>query len=112
MKNTVEQFLGLWVDSYGNVLLIKSPEANTVKVSFASGKIMSPIDRCSMHQQLTIDVDGEYDSDYKELIVQFGVRYFEPKERARNNLNISYVIRIGVSHVIPLRQFIIKQNSH
>ncbi len=60
MKNTVEQFLGLWVDSNRNVLFIKSPEANTVKVSFASGKIMSPIKRCSMHQQLTIDVDGEY----------------------------------------------------
>jgi len=79
MKNTVKQFLGLWVDSNGNVLFIKSPEANTVKVSFASGKIMSPIKRCSMHQQLTIDVDGEYDSDCIELTVQFGVRYFEPQ---------------------------------
>ena len=79
MKNTVEQFLGLWVDRNGNVLLIKSPEANTVKVSFASGKIMSPIERCSMHQQLTIDVESEYDTLNTELIVQFGVRYFEPK---------------------------------
>ena len=40
---------------------------------------MSPINRCSMHQQLTIDVEGEYDSRYMELIVQFGVRYFEPQ---------------------------------
>ena len=79
MKNTLEQFLGLWMDRNGNILLIKALEANTVKVSFASGKIMSPIERCSMHQQLTIDVEGEYDSFYTELIVQFGVRYFEPQ---------------------------------
>lgn len=77
-KNPLKQFLGLWLDRNGNVLLIKSLEANTVKVSFASGKTKSPVKRSFMQQQLTINVDGEYDSSIQELIVQFGVRYFEP----------------------------------
>ena len=79
MKNTLEQYLGLWIDRNGNLLLIKPSEANTVKVSFASGKTMAAIERCFMQQQFTLDVDGEFDSDYKELTVQFGIRYFEPK---------------------------------
>ena len=77
-NNPSKQFLGLWLDRNGNVLLIKSLEANTVKVSFASGKTKSPVKRSFMQQQLTVDVDGEYDSGNQELIVQFGVRYFEP----------------------------------
>ena len=79
MKTTLEQYLGLWIDRNDNILLIKPSEANTVKVSFASGKIMAPIERYLMHKQFTIEVDGEFDTDYKELTVQFGVRYFEPK---------------------------------
>jgi len=82
-KNTLEQFLGLWLDKNDNALLITSLEANTVKVAFASGRSKSPVKR-SFLQQLTIDVDGEYDTDNKELIVQFGVRYFEP------TLNLNY----------------------
>jgi len=77
-KNTLEQFLGLWLDKNDNALLITSLEANTVKVTFASGRTKSPVKRSFLQQQLTIDVDGEYDTDNKELIVQFGVRYFEP----------------------------------
>jgi hypothetical protein len=41
-------------------------------------KRKSPIKRSFLQQQPTIDVDGEYDSGNQELIVQFGVRYFEP----------------------------------
>jgi len=74
-----KQFLGLWLDRNGNLLLITSLEANTVKVSFASGKTKSPVKRSFLQQQpTTIDVDGEYDSGNQELIVQFGIRYFEP----------------------------------
>jgi len=73
----LEQFLGLWIDKNNNVLFIKSLKANNVKVSFVSGKTNSPVERCFMPQQLIINI--EYDMDSEELIVQFGVRYFEPK---------------------------------
>ena len=74
----LKQFLGLWIDNNNNALLIQSLEANTVKVSFASGKTKSPIKRNFMQQQYTVNVDAEYDSGNQELIVRFGVRYFEP----------------------------------
>ena len=31
-----------------------------------------------MQQKLTIDIDGEYDTNNKELIAQLGIRYFKP----------------------------------
>jgi len=74
----LKQFLGLWVDNNNNLLLIQSLVANTVKVTFASGKTNSPIKRSFLQQQPTVNVDAEYDSGKQELIVQFGVRYFEP----------------------------------
>jgi len=78
MQKFLEQFLGLWADRNGNVLLIKTLEGNNVKVSFASGKTKSPIEQFFLPKRLTIDVDAEYDTNCEELVVLFGVRYFEP----------------------------------
>jgi len=83
MLNRLEKFLGLWLDKNGNILLIHSLKANTLLVSFASGKTQAPIERSGVPQQLTVDVDAEYDTEKEELIVQFGTRYYGPQLQLR-----------------------------
>ena len=79
MENTLEKFLGLWVDKNANLLLIESWKADVVKVFFASGKTKAPIERSFMEHNLTIDVLGEFSKGLGELIVQFGKPYYGPQ---------------------------------
>jgi hypothetical protein len=79
MKEILERFYGVWIDKNGNVLFIKPGNMNEVKVSFASGRTKAPVERSFMQQKLTIDVPGEFDKGFGELIVQFGALYYGPQ---------------------------------
>ncbi len=39
----------------------------------------APVERSFMQQKLTIDVPGEFDKGFGELIVQFGALYYGPQ---------------------------------
>jgi len=79
MENILEQFLGLWMDKNANLLFIEPWKTDIVKVFFASGKTKSPVERIFLQQKLTVNVEGEFDTGYGELIVQFGHAYYGPQ---------------------------------
>jgi hypothetical protein len=98
MKDILERFYGVWIDKNGNVLFIKPGNSNEVKVSFASGRTKAPVERSFMQQKLTIDLPGEFDKGFGELIVQFGAPYYGPQ------LHLKYKVKnkLGSGHANKL----------
>ena len=57
----MNRFIGEWKNKEGNKLIIKKRDAETVSVTFISGKTNKPIERPFLNDEPTIDMEAKLD---------------------------------------------------